>query len=332
VTKEIRDYQLPDTAKLEGVLAAMLEESGIAPRQPLITSRRTNPYGSTFQSEMVACALHGGRTLFLHCKYSDSQWEDDPDVDDHTAHGYRGGVAYEASVYREVLATSDLPHPHFFGTHVDEDDRTWLVIQYVDNGLRINKAGDAALPLGAAWIGAFHAITGRQQQTLRWPFLHSYDASYFLGWANRTATFVEPFAREFCWLRPLCASFHAAVDLLLETPLTVAHGEYTVHNVLVRDGLAYPVDWESAALAAGEIDLVTLIDGWNDEVAERCITAYQKARWPAGPPADHLARLDAARLYSIFRWLGYRPDRPDVDQQRLWIRSLRVPGERLDLI
>ncbi len=332
MTNEIGDYQLPDTAKLERVLAAMLEESDFAPRHPLITSRRTNPYGSTFQSEMVTCALHDGRTIFLHCKYSDSQWEDDPDVNDHTAHGYRGGVAYEANVYRNVLATIKLPHPRFFGTHVDEYDRTWLVIEYVDNGLRINEAGDKALPLGAEWIGTFHAIIARQQQTLSWPFLHSYDASYFLGWANRTATFVKPFAREFRWLPPLCASFHTAVDLLLKTHLTVVHGEYTVHNVLVRDGFAYPVDWESAALAAGEIDLVTLIDGWNDEVTDKCITAYQNARWPAGPPADHLARLDAARLYSIFRWLGGGTGQPDLDEQRLWISSLRIPGERLNLI
>jgi hypothetical protein len=68
-----------------------------------------------------------------------------------------------------------------------------------------------------------------------------------------------------------------------------------------------PTDWETAAIAPGEIDLVCLIDMWDPELAQACTDAYITARWPAGAPVDFAERLLAAELYLHFRWLGDGP-------------------------
>jgi hypothetical protein len=70
------------------------------------------------------------------------------------------------------------------------------------------------------------------------------------------------------------------------------------------------VDWESAAIAAGAIDLAALTEGqhWPVALVRRCERAYRIARWPDGAPSGFARALDAARVYLHFRWLGERPD------------------------
>ena len=63
-------------------------------------------------------------------------------------------------------------------------------------------------------------------------------------------------------------------------------------------------DWESVALAAGEIDLANLTWGWEDDVALHCERQYSLARWPDGEPDDFAMRLAAARVFVHLRWLG----------------------------
>ena len=65
-----------------------------------------------------------------------------------------------------------------------------------------------------------------------------------------------------------------------------------------------PADWESAALAAGEIDLASLTWGWEDDVASLCEQQYCLVRWPDGTPDDFALRLTAARVSGTSGWLG----------------------------
>jgi thiamine kinase-like enzyme len=126
----------------------------------------------------------------------------------------------------------------------------------------------------------------------------------------------------------------------LTPPPTVIHGEYTPKNVLVRDGIIYPVDWESAAIAVGEIDLAILTDRWPVEIVQQCKLEYQRARWPEGWPVDFERTFDAAQLYLHFLWLGYQPDsitsqaRGNAGRRGYsWrFEYLRSAGERLGLI
>ena len=63
-------------------------------------------------------------------------------------------------------------------------------------------------------------------------------------------------------------------------------------------------DWESAALAAGELDLAGLTRGWDDELTAHCERQYCLARWPNGTPDDFPLRLTAAQVFLHLRWLG----------------------------
>ena len=120
---------------------------------------------------------------------------------------------------------------------------------------------------------------------------------------------------------------------LLAAPATVIHGEFYINNILVRRKNVFPVDWESTAIAAGEIDLAALVEGpWRENVVRRCEREYQRSRWPDGAPHDFERTLDAARLYLYFRWLGERPDWT-VREATLWrYDHLHGTAKKLGLI
>ena len=109
------------------------------------------------------------------------------------------------------------------------------------------------------------------------------------------------------------------------------HGEYTVHNVMMRGADVYPIDWESAAVGFGEVDLVCLLDNCTDDVIEKCTQVYARARWPGGEPIDLSSRLLSAELYLHLRWLGEKPaDMATVDGQRR-LGRLRAIAHELDI-
>jgi thiamine kinase-like enzyme len=123
-------------------------------------------------------------------------------------------------------------------------------------------------------------------------------------------------------------------DPLLAARPSVIHGEFYAKTVLLRGESLFLVDWESAAVGAGEIDLAALTEGnhWHERIVQQCERDYARARWPHGPPAGFGRTLDAARIYLHFRWLGERPDWT-VREKTLWrYDHLRAAAERLGLI
>src|SRR5438128_5539631 len=86
---------LPDLATLTARLNTLREGDGLVPRPVTILSREKNFYASTFPSEVVTCRLADGQERRLLCKYAGGR--------NHNAHGHRGGVGYEADIYRRVL-------------------------------------------------------------------------------------------------------------------------------------------------------------------------------------------------------------------------------------
>jgi thiamine kinase-like enzyme len=100
---------------------------------------------------------------------------------------------------------------------------------------------------------------------------------------------------------------------------------------LVHKGTIRPVDWESAAVAAGEIDLATILHWWKPDVVATCIAAYSYARWPEGPPAGFESRLAAARIYRGLRWLGEHPHNT-LGEYRKFFHALFEDARQLELI
>ncbi|MFN2467145.1 MAG: phosphotransferase [Gaiellaceae bacterium] len=265
-----------------------------------VEHRCANAYESTFPSEIVTCRLDDGSRIRLFCKYGVSEYT--------SGFGHRRGVALEAAVYRDILSETSLTSPRFYGAHDGGRGSTWLVLGYLDDSERLNHSPDseAALSRAARWSAEFHAA-GRaalSRRSVR-AALVEYDEPYYLGWAGRATsawkTSAAP-ARGFVELR---AHYLAAIPRLLDAAKTVIHGEFVPANILLAEASVYPVDWESAAIAPGEIDLAALTYRWPDHLSMPARRVYEQARLADGwaAEADVFA---AARLYWVFRWLGDR--------------------------
>lgn len=286
-----------------------------------VLDREPNDYSSGCPSEIVTCVPAGGNELRLLCKYGTPGGQS------------RGDIDYEAKVYRHVVEHCRLPAPKFYGSHVDPDGRTWLILEYLNSGVLLNEALDPdAMCLAAGWLGRFHAaaqvLLGDQEAA----FLKTYDARYYLDLARRTLEFCGESNQSFDWLRVLCGEFEGFAHTFAEKRITITHGDFYLHNLLWKGSNIYPLDWELAGIKLGEWDLACLTDGWEGETARRCELEYQRARWPEGAPEDFERTLGAGRLCLYFYNLGTEPNWAS-DSHGLWYsRQLRAVGEQMGLI
>jgi hypothetical protein len=292
-----RRYRVPGTEALVAGLTSALADTNYPAAGLAILDRRFNPYSATHATEILECRLGDGRELRALGKYGSAHRG--------SGRGARGGLLYEASVYREVLRRQRCPVPDFYGTYVHQEE-AWLFLEHLGELLRISKVGEDAMRRAARWLGRFHASTVLPSGNATLTFLKRYDADYYAGWAERTARFAGHLARQAPWVAPLCAAFQERIPALLSAPQAVIHGEFVMENVLFRDGIVYPIDWESAAIGPGEIDLAALTDLWSNDIASMCEQEYERARWPEGAPAAFPETLANARLYWPLRWLGDR--------------------------
>jgi hypothetical protein len=287
---------LPDEDALVTGLTSAL--AGANSKPVAIVTRSPNPHASAFPSEVVTCQLESGERLQLFCKYDNGR--------DHCAHGHRGGVAYEAEIYRRLLAPAGFAVPRFYGTAAGPAGEVWLFLGNLERCVRLRDSHDPAdWERAAGWSGRCHAEDKASSSGAT--FVNTYDAHYYASWARRTAEYAGALHADFPWLADLCRRAEAALSALAEFPPTLIHGEYYPKNLLVCDGTIYPVDWESAAFAAGEIDLATLTDGCDPDLMRRCERAYVRARFPLGATPEFHRALELARLYVHLRWLGDQP-------------------------
>ena len=316
--------RFPDPSSLLAGLASVLCGNAAASDHVTLIERRPNGYASTFPSEIVTVRIGKDETRTVFCKY-------DRPID-HDAHGHRHALSYEAAVYDRVLSQAGTAGPRLYGVHeAPPSGQTWIVLESIDPHMRLDKAPDRdVIGKAARWIGAFHAANEASERAGRLGFLGAYDESYYLGWARRTAEFTLKLHDRYPWLPLLCERFAEVLDLLFQNPPTVIHGEYTPHNILVREGRIYPIDWQTAAIARGEIDLACLIDGWPEQPSRSARSEYIDARWPRSAPREFERTLDAALLYIQLRWLGDRPEWTDKGMHRL--DRLHSIGVRLGLV
>jgi hypothetical protein len=320
---------LPDSPTLAARLASVLNGNG--PAKLRILERKRPRYMSTFPNEVVTCRTADGKVRHLFCKYGAGR--------EHNSHGHRGGLAYEAEIYRRVLSPLKNLRPEFIGADAGAaNNDTWLILEHLDRctrlkDIRVRRKGvsqSVAMVLAARWLGHFHALQQPWVGNTSLSFLKSYDAGYYLGWVRRTFEFSRPLHRQFPWLPGLCARGKEIFEPLLSTPPTFIHGEFYINNILVRGHKVFPVDWESTAVAPGEIDLAALIEGpWREPLKRRCEREYQKCRWPNGAPGSFARTLDTARLYLQFRWLGECSDWTLREKSRWRFTELRSVAKQL---
>lgn len=122
-------------------------------------------------------------------------------------------------------------------------------------------------PKAARWVAAFHSETEKRVMSASAAGLRRYDCKYYTGWSLRTRTIAGTFGRQFFWFPGVCDSFEELVRSLLEPTASVIHGAYYPEEILLAGDTLYPVDWETASIATGEVDLAMLTDRWPDEGA-----------------------------------------------------------------
>jgi hypothetical protein len=313
---------------LMGELELATAVARVLHRDPLsvdILRRRENVHTSTWPSEIVDCRIGRDRVIRLLIKHGPRGVRN--------AHGNPVGPEYEGAIYETVLRGAGLSHP-FLGSRYDSGSQSsCIVLEYLGEGWwRLNRVEDPrAIVRVAAWLGAFHADAATRVPALAGA-LNVYDAEYYAGWAQRSLRYLPHLADDFAWLGDVCQAFGRIGDRLAAEPLTVVHGEFYPENVLLRDEAIRPVDWEWAGVAAGEVDLAALTEGWSAELTEASERAYAEARWPGSAPADYAWRLDAARVYMHLRWLGDRTDRMQAPELTARLEDLETVARRLGIV
>ena len=285
----------PDLQRLKVGITHVLCHNKAGTGNVTVLDRRPNMFASTFPTEIVTCQLgEHGRRLRFFVKYGMKEFDG--------VYGHRGNVPYEAKVYRQVLQPLKTSTPAFYGVYRDETEgASWLMIAYLGRGSTASRSRDPKAMIHAAgWIGKFHAANEKRVHSPRLRFLHRYDSKYYVGWARRTRKlFSQPRLRlRFPWLVPLCDDFEGLIPRLLRAPPTIIHGEYFGSNIIYQHGVSRPVDWQSAAIAPGEIDLASLTHSWPRLIVQNCEREYARARWPGGVP-DGFEEQPPSRLTAV---------------------------------
>ena len=273
-----------------------------AGRSPVaIIEREPMPVPGSHPMERVLLEVDGRRE-HVCCKYGKHS---EPA---HFQHGNRHGTAYEASVYERVLRRIDVTMPRVFGL-VDKGDWRFLVTEYLDDATTVTRTGSAdVLDDAGRWLGRFHRQTEGWAASGRASFLHRQTEDFYVACAQRTLEFSSRLSMPRPWVEKAIRRYRKIAVPLLVSQQTVIHGEFYSSNVLCRGGVILPIDWESAAIGAPEIDLAFLLEGWSEKDQARVLQRYAETRWSGEPPADFGARFDAAVMFSQFRWLGDRPE------------------------
>lgn len=325
---------LPDLSTLTERLNAALRDEAINGGEIKILRRNLPPFMSTFPNEIVTCQWPGGRKRRLFVKYQSGQ--------SHDSFGHRGDVPYEAEVYRQVIRPLQNLGPKYLGAHLDPNTgHASLFLEFIHGCVRVSDISwkrsvrqPRAMTRTSRLIAMLHKSGENRIEEQALAFLKRYDAEYFRGWARRTFEFAAPLRKVFPWLGDLRRAGEAWFAPLLKTRQTLIHGEFYAKTVLLRRESLFAVDWESAAISAGEIDLAALTEGtrWPAAIVRRCENEYARTRWPNGIPPDFQKTLDAAKIYLHFRWLGERSDWT-IREKTMWrYDHLHASAQRLGLI
>ena len=249
-----------------------------------------------------------------------------------------------------MLATHDLGTAHFFGAFIDPPaEQYWLFIEHVPATLLWQFGDDKTWQDVAGWLRRMHntfLLDAQSEKPLHTSPFNVFNAKYYWQWMQRAEAFLyRTAARDGSdrvdkveWLAD---RFDVVVERLMRLPVTLIHGEFYPSNVLVkrhRNGMRVcPVDWETAAIGPGLIDLSALTSGnWTEEQRLAMAMAYYdglgaehddpKAR------AEFLIDLDYCNLFMAIQWLGWSPDwEPPPEHAQNWLTEACRLANKLKL-
>ncbi|GAC1465417.1 MAG: hypothetical protein PVSMB1_15120 [Gemmatimonadaceae bacterium] len=220
------------------------------------------------------------------------------------------GNEQEVLTYRRLLRDRRFGAPALHGSVYDSQRRRYVLL-LEDVGNESLVAGDLDEWRRAVLLLAeVHAeFLGHEDELQSLRCLHDHDAVYFGGIVNEansnlSRAGIPVSQRRFAALREPISRL---VQVLCRGPRTLVHGDLIPDNVMLDSG-ANPrlIDWESAAIGQGALDLVTLLEGWTGDAREKLIISYrQKLSQLVGDSDDLDGFLSCFRASEIFQPVRY---------------------------
>ena len=343
----VEDPQLVGTDLLVDVLNAVLCETADTGCRVRRLERRYSDYYSSYVMEEIDVLLENGQRLELTFKNLSRDAMLEGAVKTKPVFLYNPMREIEA--YRKVLSAHRLGTPRFYGTFIDRPaEQYWLFIERVPGTLLWQFGDDALWQHVAGWLRRMHTTLLFDAQS-RLPAEASpfrvYNADYYWQWMRRAQAFLYRTAErsghgaveKIDWLAD---RFQIVVDRLIRLPVTLIHGEFYPSNVLVKRDAngtrVCPVDWETAAIGPGLIDLSALTSGsWTEAQRLAMAMAYFDG---LGTDSDEAARteflvdLDFCNLFMAIQWLGWSPDwEPPPEHAQNWLTEADALAKKLHL-
>ena len=332
----IEEQQFVGSELLVDVLDAALSETLGRTCRVRHLERRYSDYYSSYVMEELDLVLEDGQRIELTFKNLSRDAMLEGAVK--TKPFFLYNPMREIDAYRKVLAAYDLGTPRFYGAFIDpEAEQYWLFIERVPGTLLWQFGDDAAWQHVAGWLRRMHTtlLFDRQSRTpAEVTPLRIYNADYYWQWMSRAQAFLYRTAErtgsdaveKIDWL---AEHFQRVVDRLIRLPVTLIHGEFYPSNVLMKRDAhgtrVCPVDWETAAIGPGLIDLSALTSGnWTEEQRLAMAMAYFDGLGTepadADARAEFLIDLDYCNLFMAIQWLGWSPDwEPPPEHAQNWL-------------
>lgn len=305
--------------------------------------RRPSEYSSSFRLEELDVTLRDGTTLALMLKdlsrvnMLDGARRARPAFLDHPER--------EIATYQRLLGQWPMGTATFYGASVDEEaGRFWLFLERVP-GLQLRHVGDFGVWEGAArWLAQMHSRFAQGVEELldgEGAHLLVPRGDHYRRWWHRAEQLLcqslptsSPSQQNAVrWLFDTCDD---VVERILALPTTFIHGEFYGSNVVVDQAgpmvRLCPLDWETAAVAPGLLDLAGLVAGsWTDDQQRALLLAYRSALSPVPEESfdDHLSALRCCQLLCSVQWLGWASDWvPPPDHAQDWLcRGVQLAEE-----
>jgi hypothetical protein len=337
-----------ETSALRAGLEPLLQRYFEAPCRIVELDREPSAYSSSFQVERLKVSIRSGAVLDVVFKNL-------------SRHGMMEEAALakppfllnplrEIEVYRTILEELGLGTPTFYGAVVDRRrDVYWLFLELIE-GRELCQIGDLEPWRAAAgWLIEFHSRSSHLAKSASESVpLIRYDGDFYRTWIQRAQMFAKRETlsapsggrRKIDWI---ASRYDRVIDRLLSLPTSLIHGEYYPSNLMISKGDAgirvCPVDWETAGVGPGLVDLAALTSGnWEEKEAMQAniVRTYRQGLKRILPSRlkgrNFFAALDCCRLHVAVQRLGWSKSwRPPPQHARDWLQEAVRLSERMEI-
>lgn len=306
-------------------------------------SRRLSDYRSSFAIQELDVVLDDGRRLAV--MFKDLSPQSLLEVARRTRPQHLYDPRREIGVYRRVLSSLALGTATCYATHVDlQRDRYWLFVEKV-NGVELYQVGELSVWEGVArWLARFHACSRTLADKVPEARLLPWGLDDYRRSLSRARECIAQChsreADESRAIEQIAQDYERTIERLLAMPVTIIHGDFFASNVLVQQAngrtRVCPIDWETAGVGPGLIDLAALVAGeWPEHQRTAIATAYFESLVEAGvlkrgKLADFQRDLACCRLQLAIHIIGRSAEwEPPAEHKRDWLAEASLLAETL---